>query len=211
MNAPTIYNTHPITREYLSTGLADPDPLLRDTETFKPIEGDMSGGAGWLIPAHAFIDAPPDAEPGKAIQRLEDGSAWVLVADHRGTVYMTSNGHAVTWSQLGDLPVEFTDLAPGTSFDIWADGWKTDTTAQLVAQASSARGERDAELEESQWLVERHRDQVSAGTVTNLSAEQFSELLVYRQALRDWPVASGFPAEASKPVAPDWLAAATLI
>ena len=36
-------------------------------------------------------------------------------------------------------------------------------------------------------LVIRHRDQVELGIPTTLTAEQYAELLTYRQALRDFP------------------------
>jgi len=74
--------------------------------------------------------------------------------------------------------------------------------------AARARFWRDQEITDSQWLIERHRDQSDAGSKTTLTAAQYSALLVYRQALRDWPTVQNFPADASKPVAPDWLAAA---
>lgn len=79
------------------------------------------------------------------------------------------------------------------------------TAADLAADG---RAWRDAEVTASQWLVERHRDQVETSTATTLTTEQYSALQVYRQALRDWPTADGFPADSSRPAAPDWLAAA---
>lgn len=69
--------------------------------------------------------------------------------------------------------------------------------------AAHARAWRDSEVSATQWLVERHRDEIT----TTLSAAQFTELQVYRQALRDWPVAVGFPEGSTKPEAPVWLAA----
>ena len=47
------------------------------------------------------------------------------------------------------------------------------------------------------------QDQVDAEQPTSLTADQYAELLVYRQALRDWPV-SGDVGEAY-PVKPEWL------
>lgn len=61
---------------------------------------------------------------------------------------------------------------------------------------------RDAELQAVAWLRERHRDQLDGGAETTLTAEQFSELLVYIQALRDWPQSQAFPAFEQRPVAP---------
>ena len=58
-------------------------------------------------------------------------------------------------------------------------------------------------LSSTDWLSIRHRDQVDAEQPTSLSADQYAELLAYRQALRDWPV-SGDYGEAY-PVKPEWL------
>lgn len=72
--------------------------------------------------------------------------------------------------------------------------------------ASAERGWRDAAIEGVKWLRERHRDQVDIGVATTLTDERFRELLVYIQALRDWPQASDFPGQGHRPVAPDWIA-----
>jgi hypothetical protein len=65
---------------------------------------------------------------------------------------------------------------------------------------------RDTELARMVWLRDRHRDQVEMETATTLHAEQYSELLVYLQALRDWPQSDAFPDAARRPVAPTWSA-----
>ena len=63
------------------------------------------------------------------------------------------------------------------------------TPEQLAAQI---RSDRDAKLQASTWLVERHREELEAGTTT-LTTEQFRALLDYRQALRDITEQAGFP------------------
>ncbi|KJZ51988.1 phage tail assembly chaperone [Pseudomonas marginalis] len=65
---------------------------------------------------------------------------------------------------------------------------------------------RDGELASVLWLRERHRDQQEVGGDTSLSPEQFAELLVYLQELRDWPQASEFPDSLYRPVPPSWIA-----
>jgi hypothetical protein len=65
---------------------------------------------------------------------------------------------------------------------------------------------RDAQLSAVMWLRERHRDQLEIAGSTTLSVEQFDELLVYIQALRDWPQSSDFPDTQHRPVAPSWIA-----
>lgn len=75
--------------------------------------------------------------------------------------------------------------------------------------AALERAWRDGELQGVMWLRERHRDQVEIGGDTTLTAEQFSELLVYMQQLRDWPQSEAFPASDHRPVAPPWIAEQT--
>lgn len=68
---------------------------------------------------------------------------------------------------------------------------------------------RDGELASLIWLRDRHRDQLDIGTGTTLGAEKFSELLVYMQALRDWPQSPDFPDIGQRPVPPAWIAEQT--
>ena len=67
------------------------------------------------------------------------------------------------------------------------------------------RAWRDAELMAVAWLRDRHRDQLEIAVDTTLSGEQFTELLLYMQALRDWPQSSGFPDTEKRPVGPSWV------
>lgn len=69
---------------------------------------------------------------------------------------------------------------------------------------------RDAEMQSNEWLVTRHRDEQDLQQAATLQAEQFAELLLYRQALRDWPQSALFPAIESRPLAPTWLDELTL-
>ena len=61
----------------------------------------------------------------------------------------------------------------------------------------------------TEWLITRHRDEQDMQVLTTLTAEQFAELLVYRQALRDLPQSEVFPDTAQRPVAPPWIAEQT--
>ncbi|MBT9266035.1 phage tail assembly chaperone [Pseudomonas sp. MG-9] len=82
-----------------------------------------------------------------------------------------------------------------------------------VTQDTATRSERlwrTARLSESDWLVSRHRDELDAGSDTSLSSKQFSRLLAYRQALRDWPVANDTTDAESRPQPPKWLARISL-
>lgn len=64
---------------------------------------------------------------------------------------------------------------------------------------------RDAEIDSVKWLRERHRDQLEVGATTTLTTEQFLELLLYLQSLRDWPQSPDFPNNEHRPTAPGWI------
>lgn len=72
--------------------------------------------------------------------------------------------------------------------------------------AAQERQWRDAELASVMWLRERHRDQLEIGAATTLTGDQFNEMLLYMQALRDWPQSPDFPDIQHRPAAPEWIA-----
>lgn len=71
--------------------------------------------------------------------------------------------------------------------------------------AANERAWRNAEITTYEWLGARHRAQLELDKATSLTADQFSELLVYIQRLRDWPQAERFPTFEYRPVPPAWL------
>ncbi|WLH69912.1 phage tail assembly chaperone [Pseudomonas sp. FP2309] len=76
----------------------------------------------------------------------------------------------------------------------------------LSEPANFEREWRNQVVASTEWLVTRHRDEQDIGRDTTLTAEQFAELLLYRQALRDWPESPDFPGVEHRPVAPAWIA-----
>ncbi|KAB5624461.1 phage tail protein [Pseudomonas putida] len=86
------------------------------------------------------------------------------------------------------------------------DGQGFTLVSAPVNNAAAERAWRDAQLALCVWMRDRHRDQLEIGVDTTLSTEQFSELLVYMQALRDWPQSDAFPDAARRPQAPPWIA-----
>ncbi|WP_092346717.1 MULTISPECIES: phage tail assembly chaperone [unclassified Pseudomonas] len=73
-------------------------------------------------------------------------------------------------------------------------------------QDDTERVWRNIELQSTEWLATRHRDEQDIGQGTTLTAAQYSELLGYRQRLRDWPQTSTFPNAELRPIAPRWIA-----
>ena len=77
------------------------------------------------------------------------------------------------------------------------------STSDLGAHERMWRG---TELSMLFWIRERHYDQREIEVTTTLSEGQFKELLVYMQALRDWPQSPDFPNSEHRPIAPSWIA-----
>lgn len=118
----TVYHIDPQSREYIGS-----------TREY------LMEGIG--IPAHSFLDAPPQAQPQQAILRRSDASGWDSVADYRGqTAYDKQTRQAGIITQPGDLPETLTLLPPATAYDVWQNGsWVTDANAQQAAQVSAAQ------------------------------------------------------------------------
>ena len=95
------------------------------------------------------------------------------------------------------------EVAPGWLFE---GGVFKPTAVDLEGRLGIERGWRNAALTATEWLVMRHRDERDLSLATTLVAAQFTELLNYRQELRDWPSAGTFPDVAMRPKAPAWLA-----
>ena len=60
-------------------------------------------------------------------------------------------------------------------------------------RAIRVRQKRDKLLDDTQWLVSRHPEQITNDIPTTLTNEEYEELLKYRQELRDLTLKEGFP------------------
>lgn len=60
-------------------------------------------------------------------------------------------------------------------------------------KAADVRAERDRRIDAIRWRIERYQTQEAAGIETTDTAEQYREILLYVQALRDIPEQAGFP------------------
>jgi len=81
----------------------------------------------------------------------------------------------------------------------------SEPVAAPVDMSAKEREWRDAQMQSVMWLRERHRDQQEIGGSTTLSGDQFADLLVYMQDLRDWPQSPDFPDSEHRPMAPAWI------
>ncbi|OQS32488.1 hypothetical protein B0T45_21670 [Chromobacterium haemolyticum] len=64
------------------------------------------------------------------------------------------------------------------------------------------RAQRDERLRVTEWFVQRHRDEVEMSLPTTMNSDQFKQLQMYRQALRDVPEQKEFPTQIEWPAAP---------
>ncbi|WP_256671295.1 phage tail assembly chaperone [Pseudomonas sp. EMN2] len=149
----------------------------------------------------AIIEMPESESADAEYAGPEDGEGLLDLAQHPDV-------GALSWYHTAEQ--RFLGVRP-SSAHVWnGQSWALDEVLGLEARATAERTWRDVELTNAVWLRDRHRDQVEIGGSTTLTAEQFQELLVYMQALRDWPQCEAFPDSAQRPVAPTWVAEQTL-
>jgi len=98
----------------------------------------------------------------------------------------------------GGMDIDFTTLPPSV---------RDKPVIELTVEERTLRERlwRDAEFSTTEWLVTRHREEQDMQIATTLTIEQLIELLVYRQALRDWPQSEPFPDFTHRPIEPLWL------
>lgn len=103
-----IFNYNPISNEYISTEVADLDPLAGEP----------------LIPAHAT--SVPVISVTAGFVPVFNGVSWDATEDNRGTVYYTDTTLSTEYTELGALPAGITKLVP-PAFAGWdGNGWIED-------------------------------------------------------------------------------------
>jgi len=131
-----IYNYHPITKEYLSTTVADLDPILK-----KP-----------MLPAYATYDKPPSIIEGQVVL-FNDG--WKVKQDIRGIYYRKDNLEQIDINDL-NLTIDniLTKKAPEhglQTFDELSNEWIDDIPE--IIKSSMARIDMLAEAERLKYIT----------------------------------------------------------
>lgn len=108
-------------------------------------------------------------------------------------------------NEQGLIIGRFANPQPGN-----AEEWVPGDDAELAFVSPQQRAVDEREWRNSQlahfiWLRDRHRDQLEIGGDTTLTADHYSELLMYMQSLRDWPQDDIFPDSSARPVPPRFL------
>lgn len=186
---PMVYQSNPITGEYIGQSYADPDPLDE---------------SNWLIPGMAFTEAPPKPEKGfAAVHVPSEKSVWSLLQDLRGIVYRTDTGQPEEWDKFGPLAEGLTQEAPSTPYHVWVDGsWKLDAVAEEEALKLKALSTRDGLLREAATRIAPLQDAVDLGDASVGEEAELKNWKQYRVALNRVQQQTGFPTTIDWPVTP---------
>ncbi|ECC3463260.1 tail fiber assembly protein [Salmonella enterica subsp. enterica] len=134
------------------------------------------------LSAGAYADAPEiPADPEKAVRRLEDGSGWEIVTDHRGkTAWNTADHTPQQITFLGDLPDTLTFIQPESDFDKW-DGntWVTDETARKAAAVDEAQNKKSRLLSQIRDITSIWQTQLQMGDISDENKVSLSLWLNY--------------------------------
>lgn len=101
--------------------------------------------------------------------------------------YKNAKGEIYSFSPIQQVPAGFTQL---TQAEEEAHLNPPTPPEQLAA---NLRAERDAALNATTWLLERHTEEQALNLPTSLTNTAIKALLTYRQQLRDLPTCKGFP------------------
>lgn len=125
----------------------------------------------------------------------QDGSFVVTVASNR--CHVTQDYNEPLCNAVRDY------LSGGGEFFDYAEDIIVESDPLVLARLWV-----DAKLKASENIVSQYRDARDLGRTSPITPEQFTELLTWRQDVREWPQATGYPAEATQPTAPGWIDAA---
>lgn len=159
------------------------DPILENiADLMSPVE--TSGTPDTAIPAVPFDD----------VSVKDDGSFVVTVAGNR--CHVTQDYNPPLYEAVRSF------LERGGAFRAYAE--------DIIVQSDPAVLARlwiEVKLQTSEAVVAQYRDARDLGGDLPITAEQFTQLLTWRQSVREWPKVAGYPDEATQPQIPGWMQA----
>ncbi|OCG09692.1 tail fiber assembly protein [Gilliamella apicola] len=173
-----IYNYDPDTGEYIDA-----------TYEFIP--------AGVRPQGSACLDAPTPVDENCAIVRIKN--SWTYPTDNRGqTVYIIATGEKHIFNKLGDIPPDYTLLAPTSEFDSWdGEKWVLDTDKQQQHYINIATAQKKQLLNDANEQIDYLQDAIDANIATDNEKILFAEWKKFRVLLNridvnqapniDWP------------------------
>jgi hypothetical protein len=116
------YSYNEITKEYNGTINANINPL----------ETQKQGHTVYLQPALTTDIKPSDTKENEVA--VFENENWVIKEDHRGKeIYNTGTAEQETINEIGQIPVDFTELPPPNAHPLWNETdreWGIDLTKQ---------------------------------------------------------------------------------
>lgn len=137
------------------------------------------------LPAHAYLDAPPNHTDGQWPRRADRDEPWQLLPDFRGqTAYDIETKAARTIVSLGGVPENETLLKPSDATDKW-DGkkWMSDLEAQAEAALAEATAIRAVLLAEATQHIAVLGDAIELGIATEEEQAAYGAWRRYRVEL----------------------------
>lgn len=121
-----------------------------------------------------------------------------IVCTFRGLPFQVSEADTPDeWTEIHDL------IAAGeVSVDAYVAPPKPSDEELKVLAEADGRGRREEELDATDFVINRHRDQKDMGIDTTLTGDEYSQWLKYRQDLRNITSQAGWPLSVNWPEAP---------
>ncbi|WP_412526944.1 tail fiber assembly protein [Burkholderia lata] len=185
-----IHNFDAVTGQYLSSRLADLDPMNPDR---------------WLIPAFSTPDPLPERPPMTWPVRRDD--AWVLLPDYRGRIlYRQDNGEPTEIMAVGTTPddLHLTDKRRPSGDHVWRDGeWALDPARVADKQRAAAMAEFETRMARARATNRGKADAFAARRLSREETYYFLAWTDYQLDLVRVIESERFPAEAAWPPEPE--------
>lgn len=164
-----IYHYYQNTGEFITAGMADPDPLT---------EGN------WLIPAHATEIKPPKEKSGYVVCFIN--GQWEYIRDYRGsTAYSKADRQSIDVDFVGELPDTLTLSEPETDFDEWnGEKWVTDIQAKKDSELEAEEAQKQFLIAESMEKTQLWQTQLMLGIITDEDKASLREWMLYVQKVQ---------------------------
>ncbi|MBK5416859.1 tail fiber assembly protein [Pseudomonas sp. TH31] len=168
-----------------------------------PVEFFVTPGIGIQLPANAV-------ELSYELPLPEHGRTWALVnnvprevIDRRGPVYRKAGGGQQIWSELGELPEDFTAEPWPGDYYVWRDNaWALDDVARLADIKAQALAKRDRLLSGAVLRIAPLQYAEDIGDASHDEQLALLEWKLYSVELNRLEQQTGFPNEINWPVVP---------
>ncbi|MFQ2192748.1 tail fiber assembly protein [Aeromonas jandaei] len=137
------------------------------------------------LPAHAYLDAPPQHAEGFWPSRLDNSQPWLILHDLRDqTAFNTQTKTPRMITELGALQENETLQPPASPYDVWAgDKWLPDPDAEAAAALAAATATRQVLMAEANQHIAVLSDAVDLGMATADEQASYNAWRRYRVEL----------------------------